>query len=57
MHIAPQKELSLFDSMCVIVGIIVAAAISETARTVAASRMAFPNTNFKEDWNGARHND
>jgi len=57
MHIAPKKELSLFDSMCIIVGIIVAAAIYGTALTVAASRMAFPNPNFKEDPNGARQND
>jgi len=37
MGIAPKKELSLFDSMCIIVGIIVGAGIYETAPTVAAS--------------------
>ena len=32
----PRKELSLFDSMCIIVGIIIGAGIYETAPTVAA---------------------
>ena len=36
MSIAPKKELSLFDSMCIIVGIIIGAGIYETAPTVAA---------------------
>jgi hypothetical protein len=49
--------LSLFDSTCIIVGIIIGASIYETAPTMAESRMAFPNPHFKEDWNGARHND
>jgi len=56
MQITPRKELSLFDSTCIIVGIIIGAGIYETVPTVAASRMAFPNTHFKEDRNGARHN-
>ncbi len=37
MSIAPKKELSLFDSTCIIVGIIIGAGIYETAPTVAAS--------------------
>lgn len=37
MRIAPKKELSLFDSTCIIVGIIIGAGIYETAPTVAAS--------------------
>ncbi len=37
MHVAPKKELSLFDSTCIIVGIIIGAGIYETAPTVAAS--------------------
>lgn len=37
MQIAPRRELSLFDSMCIIVGIIVGAGIYETAPTVAAN--------------------
>ena len=36
MRIGPQKELSVFDSMCIIVGIIVGAGIYETAPTIAA---------------------
>ena len=36
MSVTPQKELSLFDSTCIIVGIIIGAGIYETAPTVAA---------------------
>ncbi len=36
MRIAPKKELSVFDSTCIIVGIIIGAGIYETAPTVAA---------------------
>jgi hypothetical protein len=36
MIIAPKKELSFFDSTCIIVGIISGADIYETAPTVAA---------------------
>jgi basic amino acid/polyamine antiporter, APA family len=36
MGITPQKELSLFDSICIIVGIIIGAGIYEIAPTVAA---------------------
>ncbi len=36
MSITPKKELSLFDSMCIIVGIIIGVGIYETAPTVAA---------------------
>ena len=36
MHIGPKKELSVFDSTCIIVGIIVGAGIYETAPTIAA---------------------
>lgn len=36
MSIAPRKELSLFDSTCIIVGIIIGAGIYQTAPTVAA---------------------
>ena len=36
MTIAPKKELSLFDSMCIIVGIVIGAGIYETAPIVAA---------------------
>jgi amino acid transporter len=36
MEIAPKKELSLFDSTCIIVGIIIGVGIYETAPTVAA---------------------
>lgn len=35
MQISPRKELSLFDSTCIIVGIIIGAGIYETAPTVA----------------------
>ena len=35
MEGAPQKELSLFDSTCIIVGIIIGAGIYETAPLVA----------------------
>jgi len=41
MKIGPRKELSLFDSTCIIVGIIIGAGIYETAPVVAAS-MASP---------------
>jgi APA family basic amino acid/polyamine antiporter len=37
MQIAPKKELSFFDSTCIIVGIIIGAGIYETAPTVAGS--------------------
>ena len=37
MSAVPNKELSLFDSTCIIVGIIIGAGIYETAPTVAAS--------------------
>lgn len=37
MKAAPRKELSLFDSTCIIVGIIIGAGIYETAPTIAAS--------------------
>ena len=37
MTITPRKELSMFDSTCIIVGIIIGAGIYETAPTVAAS--------------------
>lgn len=57
MGITPKKELSLFDSTCIIVGIIVGAGIYEKSPAMAESRMAFPNPHFKEGWNGARHND
>jgi len=36
MRIAPRKELTLFDSTCIIVGIIIGAGIYETAPSVAA---------------------
>ena len=36
MSVTPKKELSLFDSTCIIVGIIIGAGIYETAPTVAA---------------------
>jgi amino acid transporter len=36
MQTAPKKELSLFDSTCIIVGIIIGAGIYETSPTVAA---------------------
>ncbi|MHC4075472.1 MAG: APC family permease, partial [Planctomycetota bacterium] len=36
MNIGPKKELSVFDSTCIIVGIIVGAGIYETAPTIAA---------------------
>ena len=42
--IAPKKELSLFDSMCIIVGIIIGVGIYETAPTVAASMGSGANT-------------
>jgi len=35
MHIAPQKELSLFDSTCIIVGIIIGAGIYQMAPDIA----------------------
>jgi amino acid transporter len=37
MSAIPKKELSLFDSACIIVGIIIGAGIYETAPTIAAS--------------------
>ena len=37
MQIAPRKELSLFDSTCIIVGIIIGAGIYETSPMVAAN--------------------
>jgi APA family basic amino acid/polyamine antiporter len=36
VSVVPRKELSLFDSMCIIVGIIIGVGIYETAPTVAA---------------------
>jgi len=42
MRIAPRKELSLFDSTCIIVGIIIGAGIYETAPTVAAGMPGWP---------------
>jgi amino acid transporter len=36
MNSVPKKELSLFDSICIIVGIIIGAGIYETSSTVAA---------------------
>jgi APA family basic amino acid/polyamine antiporter len=44
MAVAPKKELSLFDSTCIIVGIIIGAGIYETAPTVAASMGSSLNT-------------
>lgn len=44
MHIAPKKELSLFDSMCIIVGIIIGVGIYETAPTVAGSMPGWAGT-------------
>jgi amino acid transporter len=35
LEVSPQRELSLFDSICIIVGIIIGAGIYETAPTVA----------------------
>jgi len=37
MRVAPKKELTLFDSTCIIVGIIIGAGIYETAPVVASS--------------------
>ena len=37
MNAGPRKELSLFDSTCIIVGIIIGVGIYETAPIVAAS--------------------
>ena len=37
MNTAPEKKLSLFDSTCIIVGIIIGAGIYETAPVIAAS--------------------
>jgi amino acid transporter len=42
MRIAPKKELSLFDTTCIIVGIIIGAGIYETAPTVAAGMGGWP---------------
>lgn len=44
MIIAPKKELSLFDSTCIIVGIIIGAGIYETAPTVAACMKSWVGT-------------
>lgn len=44
MSIVPKKELSLFDSMCIIVGIIIGVGIYETAPVVAASMASGPKT-------------
>ena len=37
MNTVPKKELSVFDSTCIIVGIIIGAGIYETAPTIASS--------------------
>ena len=42
--IAPKKELSVFDSTCIIVGIIIGAGIYETAPTVAACMGSWVST-------------
>ncbi|MHC4455837.1 MAG: APC family permease [Planctomycetota bacterium] len=44
MGIVPKKELSLFDSTCIIVGIIIGAGIYETAPTVAAGMGSWSGT-------------
>ncbi|MDP2643626.1 MAG: amino acid permease [Desulfobacterales bacterium] len=44
MEIGPKKELSLFDSTCIIVGIIIGVGIYETAPTVAASMGSWEKT-------------
>lgn len=44
MKIAPRKELSLFDSTCIIVGIIIGAGIYETVPIVAASMGGWAGT-------------
>lgn len=44
MGIVPKKELSLFDSTCIIVGIIIGAGIYETAPTVAAGMGGWAGT-------------
>lgn len=44
MRIARKKELSLSDSMCIIVGIVVGAGIYETAPTVAACMGSWAGT-------------
>ncbi|MFC1738496.1 APC family permease [Planctomycetota bacterium] len=44
MIIAPRKQLSLLDSTCIIVGIIIGAGIYETAPTVAASMGGWAGT-------------
>jgi len=44
MHIKPKKELTLFDSICIITGIIIGVGIYETAPTVAASIGSFLGT-------------
>jgi amino acid transporter len=44
MRIAPKKELSLFDSTCIIVGIIIGVGIYETAPIVAASMGGWAGT-------------
>ncbi len=42
MNTVPKRELSVFDSTCVIVGIIIGVGIYETAPTVAASMGSWP---------------
>jgi amino acid transporter len=44
MEAGPRKELSLFDSTCIIVGIIIGAGIYETAPVVAASMGSWVGT-------------
>lgn len=43
---APQKELTLFDSTCIIAGIIFGAGIYETAPTVAKCQQASRNNHL-----------
>lgn len=44
MHIKPKKEITLFDSICIITGIIIGVGIYETAPTVAVSMGSFLGT-------------
>ncbi len=44
MEVGPKKELSLFDSTCIIVGIIIGVGIYETAPIVAASMGSWTRT-------------
>jgi APA family basic amino acid/polyamine antiporter len=44
MHVKPKKELNLFDSICIITGIIIGVGIYETAPTVAASTGSYLGT-------------